>query len=158
MKKMLLAISLAFACSAGVADTQTRDVGGLTLGAKSSCPFVSETMLLDIMARQLGQAPYPVIPPNQRGMRLVTDFHCDTPEQAGGHVLYTGSVDLEVLARVDRPFSDHFWLPIYDYKIYGIKLKEDLPSSFAMGVNEFIASMKTVTPQAYRGFGLQPPQ
>lgn len=158
MKKLLLATVFALASTNAFPDTATREVNGITLGAKSTCPFVSETMLLDIMARQLGQAAHPVIPPNQRGMRLVTDFHCDTPEQAGGHVLYTGSVSLEVLARVDRPFSDHFWLPIYDYKIYGIKLKEDLPSSFAMGMNEFIASMKNVTPQAYRGFGLQPPR
>ncbi|AKH70249.1 hypothetical protein IMCC21906_02604 [Spongiibacter sp. IMCC21906] len=158
MKTLLLTLGLILSAGTSLAETQTQEINGITIGGKSTCPFISDQSLINMLGQQLSRAPHPVIPPNQRGMRIVSNFHCDTPEQAGGHVLYTGAVALEVLARVDRPFSDNYWLPIYDYKIYGIKTKEDLPSSFAMGVNEFIGSMKNVTPTAYRGFGLQPPR
>ncbi len=157
MKYALLVLSLLLTAHVAQAEGRTAELNGLSLSAKSTCASLSEQTLLRLLSERLQSMPYPVIPPNQRGMRLHADLHCNPYENTGGTVLYTGEIALEVLARVDRPFSDHYWMPIYDYKIYGIKADSELNAAFATGVDEFIASMSQITRRAYQGFGLQPP-
>lgn len=157
MKYVLLALSLLMSSHLAQAQDSAAELNGLSLSAKSTCSALSEQKLLQLLSQRLANMPYAVIPPNQRGMRLHADLHCNPYEKAGGAVLYTGEIALEVLARVDRPFSDHYWMPIYDYKIYGVKPNKELDAAFATGVDEFIASMSQVTKRAYQGFGLQSP-
>ena len=157
MKKTLLALTLMTAAAGTYADA-TRNVGGIELVGKSDCAAVSDQAMLEIFAQQLKSMPYAVIPPNQKGLRFNASLYCDPYEKAGGGTtVYSGEIALDVLAHVAQPFSENYWMPIFDYKIYGVKDASDIHRAFGTGVSEFLSAMRPVTKRAYQGFGLNPP-
>ncbi|WP_295872045.1 hypothetical protein [uncultured Zhongshania sp.] len=157
MKKILLGLAFLLSAHSIMADTRVGETRGMVIAAKSNCAKVPDHALLQTLSDQLGNLPYAIIPPNQPGIRLLITLACSHHSNAGTMMLYSGVVAFEALARVTKPFSEVYWVPVYDYTFYGAQVDGEMNKPLVSGIQKFIDSMTPVTRQAYQGMGVASP-